>query len=322
MAREAERDGIGVVCATPHIRARPRRAHRAAARAGGRSSSASSTSAACGCGSRRAAEVCAALAAERSQRGAPARRSRSDGGGWILLEPAPGALADELATMAQRLAARGARTIVAHPERHAGADFEQRLRALAAHGCLIQWTADFIVQADPANPDALRAAARARGPRAPAGQRRALLPRWTAAAPERRLRAPARSVPARAASNGSPSRRRRRFCAVRRSRLPGSQAGRQAAAATGQGSSMTASASCSTTSREACPSPRRRKFAAPAAAPSTTARSKALAEAPTRRRARPSSSRRNPRGSRARSGAGSAARHDPRAAPAPAAPRG
>ena len=44
---------------------------------------------------------------------------------------------------------------MAHPERHAGVDFERFLRVLAAEGCLVQWTADFIARADPADPDAL-----------------------------------------------------------------------------------------------------------------------------------------------------------------------
>ena len=71
-------------------------------------------------------------------------------GRWILLEPAPGPIGHELAALVDRLASRGASTIVAHPERHAGAGFEDRLRVLAARGCLLQWTADFLVKADPA----------------------------------------------------------------------------------------------------------------------------------------------------------------------------
>ena len=70
----------------------------------------------------------------------------------MLLEPAPGPLGDGLGGLVERLAARGARMILAHPERHAGADFEQRLRALVAQGCLIQWTAEFVL-GDPGDPD-------------------------------------------------------------------------------------------------------------------------------------------------------------------------
>ena len=69
-------------------------------------------------------------------------------GGWILLEPAPGPLDARLELSVERLKARGLRAVIAHPERHADADLEPRLRTLCAQGCLIQWTAAFV--ADPA----------------------------------------------------------------------------------------------------------------------------------------------------------------------------
>lgn len=152
MARQAERDGIELVCATPHIRtdhdvrieelpARIAQLRAELDRQG------------VGVGILGGAEV-----AEPSADGlSPAhlRELSLGGGGWILLEPAAGPLADGLLDVAERLRARGARTIVAHPERHAGADFEERLRALAERGCLIQWTAEFVEQADPADPGAL-----------------------------------------------------------------------------------------------------------------------------------------------------------------------
>jgi tyrosine-protein phosphatase YwqE len=71
------------------------------------------------------------------------------GGGWVLLEPAPGPLGDSLQECVKRLAARGFQTVIAHPERHAGADFEERLERLAGEGCLIQWTAEFVAGAAP-----------------------------------------------------------------------------------------------------------------------------------------------------------------------------
>jgi protein-tyrosine phosphatase len=152
MAREAERDGIAVVCATPHIRSDhdvridelPERVAQLQLELAARGVS-----------------VRIAQGGEVSQLAADAlsaehlRAVSLDGGGWILLEPAPGALADELPALVERLALRGARTILAHPERHAGADFEQRLRSLAAHGCLLQWTADFIASRDPRAADDL-----------------------------------------------------------------------------------------------------------------------------------------------------------------------
>jgi protein-tyrosine phosphatase len=152
MARVAERDGIAVVCATPHIRhdhdvridELPRRIvelQRELDRLG------------VGVRIAQGGEL-----AQTAADGLPAGRLREislGGGGWILLEPAPGPLADELPALVERLSARGARVVLAHPERHAGADFEARLRALAARGALIQWTADFIARADPGDPDAL-----------------------------------------------------------------------------------------------------------------------------------------------------------------------
>jgi protein-tyrosine phosphatase len=150
MAREAERDGITVVCATPHIRSDhdvrieelPRRVAELQLEL-----------------ETRGVDVRISQGGEVSQLNADAlsaehlRTVSLAGGCWILLEPAPGPLNDELAPLVERLAKRGAQTILAHPERHADADFEQRLRALAQRGCLIQWTADFIASTDPGDPD-------------------------------------------------------------------------------------------------------------------------------------------------------------------------
>ncbi len=152
MAREAERDGIAAVCATPHIRddhdvriqelpARIEELQRELDRRGVRVRIV------------QGGEV-AQFAADGLSKG-HLREVSLNCGGWILLEPGPGPMADELPALAERLAGRGVRTIVAHPERHAGADFEQRLRELVARGCLLQWTADFLAQADPGDPDAL-----------------------------------------------------------------------------------------------------------------------------------------------------------------------
>jgi protein-tyrosine phosphatase len=152
MARVAERDGIAVVCATPHIRddhdvrieelpTRIDALQRELDRRGVHLRIA------------QGGEVAQFAADRLSQE--HLRAVSLDGGGWILLEPGPGEMADELPAVAERLRERGWRAIIAHPERHAGADFEQRLRELAARGCLIQWTADFIARSDPGDPDAL-----------------------------------------------------------------------------------------------------------------------------------------------------------------------
>jgi protein-tyrosine phosphatase len=149
MAREAERDGITVVCATPHIRddhhvrieelpARIAELQAQLDRAG------------VGVRIAQGGEVAQTAADELSAR--HLRGVSLDGGGWMLLEPAPGPITHRLAALTERLAGRGARVIVAHPERHAGPDLGQRLRALVARGCLIQWTADFIAHQDPSDP--------------------------------------------------------------------------------------------------------------------------------------------------------------------------
>lgn len=142
MALQAQADGIATICATPHIR------HDHAVTVG------------------EIAGRVAALQATLTQRGIAVRvvpggelaeteldtlddealRAVSLGGagGWVLLEPAPGPLGAGLVESVRRLAARGLRAVIAHPERHAGDDFEAWLAELARHGCLIQWTAAFV----------------------------------------------------------------------------------------------------------------------------------------------------------------------------------
>lgn len=68
------------------------------------------------------------------------------GGGWILLEPAPGPLSDTLIRRVGHLAERGHRALIAHPERHLSADMFERMAALVAEGALIQATADFFLR--------------------------------------------------------------------------------------------------------------------------------------------------------------------------------
>jgi protein-tyrosine phosphatase len=147
MARQAAADGIEAICATPHIRDD----HNV-------------------CIDDIAGDVAALqeqISAEevpvRVLPGAEVAQVRAEhlsnaelrtatlgrGGRWLLLEPAPGPIGEHLHALATRLAERGLGTIIAHPERHAGADFEQWLEALAQAGCLIQWTAEFIAQAMP-----------------------------------------------------------------------------------------------------------------------------------------------------------------------------
>lgn len=155
MARQAEADGIEVIAATPHIR--PDHA------------------VVIGELEQRVAEVDGELA----RRGVPVRvvtggevseplldrlddddvrRVSLGGSRWILVEPRPGPLSDHLQLAVAALAERGFRSLVAHPERHAGGDFRARLEALVAAGALIQVTAALIA-AGPAAPVMLELAA-------------------------------------------------------------------------------------------------------------------------------------------------------------------
>jgi len=152
MARVAEHDHITVVCATPHIRDdHDVRIEELPARIAELQRELDS----------RGVNVRIVQGGEVAQFAADGlsathlREISLNGGGWILLEPGPGPIADELPALVEQLASRGARTIIAHPERHAGADFERRLRELTARGALLQWTADFLASADPGDPGAL-----------------------------------------------------------------------------------------------------------------------------------------------------------------------
>jgi protein-tyrosine phosphatase len=143
MARQAQADGIAAVCATPHVRhdhaveipslpgrvealQRALDAHDIAVRIlpGG--------------------ELAQTAAGELPDAELHAI-TLGGAGGWVLLEPAPGPIDAQLLQTVRELAARGPRCVIAHPERHAGPDFEAHLAALAAAGCLIQWTAAFAV---------------------------------------------------------------------------------------------------------------------------------------------------------------------------------
>ncbi len=145
MVRQAEDDGIDVVCATPHIR----HDHNV--------------------GIEEIASRVRSLGAELADRGLGVHvvpggeLAETDAdrltdaelhlvalggdGGWVLLEPAPGPLRRDLRMVVERLAGRGMKTVIAHPERHADAEFEERLCELRDCGCLLQWTAEFVSHA-------------------------------------------------------------------------------------------------------------------------------------------------------------------------------
>lgn len=146
MAAQAQRDGIELVCATPHIRDDHRVEieeipERVAALELELERQALNVRVVTG------GEVAQPLA-EVMDPGLLSKLSLA-GGGWVLVEPAPGPLGGALEALVGRLRDEGLGTVIAHPERHAAEDFEERLCELSARGALIQWTADFIAQAEP-----------------------------------------------------------------------------------------------------------------------------------------------------------------------------
>jgi protein-tyrosine phosphatase len=147
MARQAQADGIELICATPHIRhdhdvlvhELPGRTEALNAELAAREVRVRITPA----GEVAETEVAALTDGELET------VSLDGTGRWILLEPAPGPLSDTLADTVERLRERGARSVVAHPERHLGADAHERLRSLIDRGALVQATAAYLDQPPP-----------------------------------------------------------------------------------------------------------------------------------------------------------------------------
>lgn len=143
MARQAEADGIEAVCATPHIRHdHDVRIEELAERVHGLNLRLEQDLVA-------VKVLPGGEVAETSVEGLSEEELALvslGGGGWILLEPAPGPLGDSLLRRVGHLAERGHRTIVAHPERHLSDDMFERMAALVAEGALIQVTADYFLR--------------------------------------------------------------------------------------------------------------------------------------------------------------------------------
>jgi len=145
MARQAERDGIGAICATPHIRAD----HDVrVAELPGRLAALAGAVERAGCRTQVLAggEVAETIVADLGDAELGAV-TLGGGGRWILLEPAPGPLGDGLLDAVRALDGRGYRCVIAHPERHAGADLRPRLARLIAEGALVQATAAALTDA-------------------------------------------------------------------------------------------------------------------------------------------------------------------------------
>lgn len=149
MARQAEEDGIVTVCATPHIRSdHDVQVDELEARIADVNGELERQ----GLGVRIAhgGEV-----ADEALNEVPDEKLRAVSlgrtGVWLLVEPRPGPITDDLIDTVDALCERGFRCVIAHPERHAGADFRERLEALVERKALIQVTAALIADG-PASP--------------------------------------------------------------------------------------------------------------------------------------------------------------------------
>jgi protein-tyrosine phosphatase len=146
MARQAEADGIELVCATPHIRhdhdvlieELPRRVGDLNAELARRGVQ---VEIGLGC---EVAETAVTGLSPEELRGA----SLGGSGRWLLVEPAPGPLGESLLGTVRQLEALGFRSVIAHPERHPGEGLVERIRALVAQGALIQVTAAQLAAGD------------------------------------------------------------------------------------------------------------------------------------------------------------------------------
>jgi protein-tyrosine phosphatase len=145
MARVAADDGIEAICATPHIRHdHDVRIHELAERAGAVQEELRRTGVP-------VRVLTGGEVAETALGGLDDRelmRVSLGGGGWILLEPAPGALGDSLERAVGELLDRGYRSLIAHPERHGAGDLAERLARLVDRGALVQVTADSLLDPD------------------------------------------------------------------------------------------------------------------------------------------------------------------------------
>lgn len=148
MARQAEADGIEVVCATPHIRHdHDVRLHELSARRADLNRELDERR--IGVRVAGGGEVAETIVPRLSDEDLDAAALGS-AGRWILLEPAPGPLSDSLSATVEALAARGRACVIAHPERHWSDDLHARLAALIEHGALIQVTAALLADGDAA----------------------------------------------------------------------------------------------------------------------------------------------------------------------------
>ncbi len=149
MARQAQADGIEIVCATPHIRPD----HEVVlGELPGRVAELNEEL------KRRGVTTRIETGGELAELHLPMLDDEAltavtlgAGGLYLLVEPKPGPLSDTMVDVVGQLEERGFRSIIAHPERHPGVDFYDQLSALVERGALIQATAALIAEG-PASP--------------------------------------------------------------------------------------------------------------------------------------------------------------------------
>ena len=137
MARQAEADGIEVICATPHIRHdHDVRIHELDTRIAELQSAIDTAGIAVRIA--RGGEVAEPIVGSLST---GELATVAIGGRWVLLEPAAGPLSQPLLDAVAALAAQGFGAIIAHPERHPGPDLEAVLGEAVESGAVVQATA-------------------------------------------------------------------------------------------------------------------------------------------------------------------------------------
>jgi protein-tyrosine phosphatase len=157
MARQAEADGIEVICATPHIRHdHDVQVHELPVRSEAltRELRSRGVSVEVRPGGEVAETALGGLSDEELR-----TVSLCGTGHWVLLEPAPGPLSESLTAAVEELRERGARSVIAHPERHVSGDTVERLQDLVGRGALVQVTAAYL-EDDATAPGLLDLAAR------------------------------------------------------------------------------------------------------------------------------------------------------------------
>jgi protein-tyrosine phosphatase len=139
MAGQAAADGISAICATPHIRPdHPVRIDELPERLAELSQAIAEAKVPTRV--LQGGELAASLIDQLDD--VELRAMTLGGGGrWLLLEPAPGPLDDDLDRAVGNIHQRGFRALIAHPERHLAADLVDRLTRLTAQGALVQATA-------------------------------------------------------------------------------------------------------------------------------------------------------------------------------------